>query len=115
MAFEYPYQDSHFSQSVPGFSLGISNAHGLPNFDHQFPAHLYDMNNTPQDLSTPGTSTGSTSSLQGGERTDTKPRLAKDEVARLEAIFKANHKPTSNVKRKLAEEMHVEVARINVS
>lgn len=114
MAFEYPYQESPFSQSVSGLSLGMGHAHGLPNFDHQFP-NMFDMSDQPQDLSTPGTSACSTSSLQAGERTETKPRLAKDEVARLERIFAENHKPNSNVKRKLAEEMRVEVARINVS
>lgn len=47
--------------------------------------------------------------------TESKPRLSKDEVDVLEAEFQRNHKPSSNTKKKLAESMNVENARINVS
>jgi len=53
-------------------------------------------------------------SLLQSHRTETKPRLSKGEVEQLEAEFQKNNKPTSNVKKGLAEQMRVEVARINV-
>jgi hypothetical protein len=46
--------------------------------------------------------------------TESKPRLAKEEVERLEAEFQKNNKPNSSVKKGLAEEMRVDIARINV-
>ncbi|KAJ4295865.1 hypothetical protein N0V88_004567 [Collariella sp. IMI 366227] len=42
-----------------------------------------------------------------------KPRLAKDEVELLEREFSKNPKPSSSTKRDLAEQMGVEVPRIN--
>lgn len=46
---------------------------------------------------------------------ETKPRLGKDEVDILEREFKKNPKPTTQVKRQFAEDMGVDLARINVS
>ncbi|KAG9232902.1 hypothetical protein BJ875DRAFT_379724 [Amylocarpus encephaloides] len=46
---------------------------------------------------------------------DTKPRLGKDEVDILEGEFKKNPKPTTQIKRGFAEDMGVDLARINVS
>lgn len=55
---------------------------------------------------------------QGGmhmsKQTEPKPRLAKDEVELLEREFNKNPKPNSSTKRELAEQMGVEVPRINV-
>jgi len=45
---------------------------------------------------------------------ETKPRLGKDEVDILEREFKKNPKPTTQTKRQFAEDMGVELARINV-
>lgn len=50
----------------------------------------------------------------GPRATESKPRLAKEEVDKLEAEFQRNHKPNSILKKKLAEEMRVDIARINV-
>jgi hypothetical protein len=47
-------------------------------------------------------------------KTEPKPRLAKDEVELLESEFAKNPKPNSSTKRELAEQMGVEVPRINV-
>ncbi|CAG8957549.1 hypothetical protein HYFRA_00010415 [Hymenoscyphus fraxineus] len=44
---------------------------------------------------------------------ETKPRLGKDEVDILEREFKKNPKPTTQVKRGFAEDMGVDLARIN--
>ncbi|OLN95865.1 Homeobox protein NOBOX [Colletotrichum chlorophyti] len=52
-------------------------------------------------------------STPGGKATDSKPRLAKDEVDRLEGEFQKNNKPNSSLKKQLAEEMRVDIARIN--
>ncbi|TDZ61915.1 Homeobox-leucine zipper protein HAT1 [Colletotrichum trifolii] len=49
----------------------------------------------------------------GGKTTETKPRLSKDEVDRLENEFQKNNKPTSSLKKTLAESMGVDVSRIN--
>lgn len=55
---------------------------------------------------------------QGGmsqaKPTESKPRLAKDEVETLEREFNKNPKPNSSLKRELADQMRVDVARINV-
>jgi hypothetical protein len=40
--------------------------------------------------------------------------LSKEEVDKLEAEFQKNNKPNSNLKKGLAEQLGVEVARINV-
>ena len=45
---------------------------------------------------------------------ETKPRLGKEEVDILEREFKKNPKPTTQTKRQFAEDMGVELARINV-
>lgn len=46
--------------------------------------------------------------------TEPKPRLAKEEVDKLEREFQRNYKPNSIIKKQLAEEMGVDLARINV-
>ncbi|KAK4449538.1 hypothetical protein QBC34DRAFT_93119 [Podospora aff. communis PSN243] len=51
--------------------------------------------------------------LHGSKQTEPKPRLAKDEVELLEREFAKNPKPNSSTKRELAEQMGVEVPRIN--
>lgn len=50
-----------------------------------------------------------------GTKNETKPRLGKEEVEILEREFNNNQKPTTNTKRQYAEEMGVDLARINVS
>ncbi|KAF4630315.1 hypothetical protein G7Y89_g7829 [Cudoniella acicularis] len=45
---------------------------------------------------------------------ETKPRLGKDEVDILEREFKKNPKPSTQTKRQFAEDMGVDLARINV-
>jgi hypothetical protein len=45
---------------------------------------------------------------------ETKLRLGKDEVDILEHEFKKNPNPTTQTKRHLAEDMRVDLARINV-
>lgn len=52
--------------------------------------------------------------MHGSKQTEPKPRLAKDEVELLEREFSKNQKPNSSTKRELAEQMGVEVPRINV-
>ncbi len=49
------------------------------------------------------------------KQNETKPRLGKDEVDILEREFKKNPKPTTQTKRQFAEDMGVDLARINVS
>lgn len=50
----------------------------------------------------------------GTKPNETKPRLGKDEVEILEREFQANPKPTTQTKRQFAEDMGVDLARINV-
>ncbi|KAJ5047266.1 uncharacterized protein L3040_003103 [Drepanopeziza brunnea f. sp. 'multigermtubi'] len=49
----------------------------------------------------------------GAKTNDTKPRLAKDEVDILEREFKKNPKPTTQTKRQFADDMGVDLPRIN--
>jgi hypothetical protein len=49
----------------------------------------------------------------GAKTNETKPRLGKDEVDILEREFKKNPKPTTQTKRQFAEDMGVDLARIN--
>ncbi|KAK3336019.1 hypothetical protein B0T19DRAFT_25885 [Cercophora scortea] len=51
--------------------------------------------------------------MHASKQTEPKPRLAKDEVELLEREFLKNPKPNSSTKRELAEQMGVEVPRIN--
>jgi hypothetical protein len=48
------------------------------------------------------------------EINEMKPRLGKDEVDILECEFKKNPKPTTMTKRQFAEDMGVDLSRINV-
>jgi hypothetical protein len=50
----------------------------------------------------------------GTKTNETKPRLGKEEVDILEREFKRNPKPTTQTKRGFAEQMNVDLARINV-
>lgn len=47
-------------------------------------------------------------------KTESKPRLSKEEVERLEHVFKENPKPSSVAKGQLAEGLGLERPRINV-
>ncbi|RDW88872.1 hypothetical protein BP6252_00904 [Coleophoma cylindrospora] len=47
------------------------------------------------------------------QKTETKPRLGKDEVELLEREFQKNPKPTTNTKKQFAEQMSVDLSRIN--
>jgi len=49
------------------------------------------------------------------EDNEMKPRLGKEEVEILEREFKKTPKPTTRTKGQFAEDMGVELARINVS
>lgn len=46
-------------------------------------------------------------------KTESKPRLSKEEVDKLEAEFLKNNKPNSSRKKSLAEQLGVDIARIN--
>jgi hypothetical protein len=45
---------------------------------------------------------------------ETKPRLGNDEIEILDLEFKRNPKPTTQTKRQFAEDMGIDLARINV-
>jgi hypothetical protein len=47
-------------------------------------------------------------------KTESKPRLSKDEVEKLEKVFQENPKPSSSVKAQLADGLGLERPRINV-
>lgn len=47
-------------------------------------------------------------------KNETKPRLGKEEVEVLERSFQKNPKPTTNTKKQFAEDMGVDLSRINV-
>jgi len=45
---------------------------------------------------------------------ENKPRLTKEQADRLEAVFAVEYKPSTQKKKELANEMGVEVAKVNV-
>ncbi|KFY72441.1 hypothetical protein V499_07400 [Pseudogymnoascus sp. VKM F-103] len=99
-----------FYQPAYGLPMSMPPAyHGLPYDDQQFyQQEVYSdmmqpspMNNT------------AIHSEDFPDRNDAKPRLAKQEVELLERHFQENHKPPSSLKRQLAENMGVQVCRIN--
>lgn len=47
-------------------------------------------------------------------KTESKPRLSKEEVQKLEKVFQENPKPSSSVKAQLADVLQLERPRINV-
>src|ERR1700710_2094685 len=74
---------------------------------HRMSAHYVDIHQTyamAQQIPLPAAS----------KTNETKPRLGKDEVEILEKEFKKNPKPTTQTKRQFADEMGVDLARINV-
>jgi len=80
---------------------------GLPSYaDAQHNLHNYAMAHQSSSMMGMPTSTTKTN--------ETKPRLGKDEVEILEREFKKNPKPTTQTKRQFAEDMAVDLARINV-
>lgn len=98
----------------PGFDLPVSmppSYHGLPYSDQQFyQPEVY------SELMQASPMTNITiHSEDFPDRNDTKARLAKQQVELLERYFQENHKPSSSLKHHLAENMGVQVCRINVS
>lgn len=95
---DYPPQTMNlFSQFVdPDQYMYNDPHHGVPRF--RLPPHQPNMMN-----------------MQNGQRTnETKPRLGREEVLVLEREFKRCEKPTTQVKRMFAEDMGVDLSRINV-
>lgn len=62
----------------------------------------------------PALLTPAISMTQSNRTTEAKPRLGKDEVNILEREFNKNPKPSTQVKKLFAEEMNVDLPRINV-
>jgi hypothetical protein len=79
---------------------------GIPTYADAQTMHTYAMNQQSAPMVAMPNSTTKTN--------ETKPRLGKDEVDILEREFKKNPKPTTQTKRGFAEDMGVDLARINV-
>lgn len=85
--------------------------HQHPHYHHEQMPHYNDAHQTyAMAQSTPMITMPNTA-----KQNETKPRLGKDEVDILEREFKKNPKPTTQTKRQFAEDMGVDLARINVS
>ena len=84
------------------------SAHGIPPYaDAQHALHDFAMaHQATSMIAMPNPTT---------KANETKSRLGKEEVEILEREFKKNPKPTTQTKRQFAEDMRVELARINVS
>ncbi|KAK3945318.1 LIM/homeobox protein Lhx3 [Diplogelasinospora grovesii] len=82
--------------------------HRYPVWNHQLIA-LYQQHQQRQSSAM----TGQGNTMHASKQTEPKPRLAKDEVELLEREFAKNPKPSSSTKRELAEQMGVEIPRIN--
>lgn len=75
-----------------------------PPFHAHYPLHDYDLHQHAPMIRMPTTTT---------KTNETKPRLGKDEVDILESEFQKNPKPTTQTKRQFAEDMGVDLPRIN--
>ncbi|CAD6443311.1 ba899da5-c66a-4abf-9346-fb5b4a233251 [Sclerotinia trifoliorum] len=94
----------HFSHHPSLDQLVSHMASGGPYNDHQHIIHGYSLSQHPSNMM----------NMSNGQKTnETKPRLGKEEVDILEREFKRNPKPTTQTKRIFAEDMGVDLARIN--
>ncbi len=89
--------------------MGQAQSHQYPYWNH----HLMALYQQHQQRAA-AVIMGQAGPMQSSKQTEPKPRLAKDEVELLEQEFAKNPKPNSSTKRELAEQMGVEVPRINV-
>jgi hypothetical protein len=97
-------------------SFQHQHQHQHQHFNHhqqmqQLSAHYADAQNYSMAQQQPTTMIAIPTATKTNE---TKPRLGKDEVEVLEREFKKNPKPTTQTKRQFAEDMGVDLARINV-
>ena len=96
--FEIPYHTVPYHERMSPSMPVYADNRGLPNYGvAQQHVSMLAMSNS------------------GSRPSETKPRLAKEDVAFLERAFDANHKPTTQTKRGYAENMGVDLPRINVS
>jgi len=79
-------------------------SHAAPYSEHN--SHIY--------LNTMVQHSSSMMPMPVAKTNETKPRLGKEEVEILEREFKKNPKPTTQTKKQYADDMDVELARINV-
>ncbi|KAK1757475.1 LIM/homeobox protein Lhx3 [Echria macrotheca] len=91
-----PYGQAHFPQHHAHHPYPFMNHHLAALYQHQHRAAMMGQG-----------------MMHGSKQTEPKPRLAKDEVELLEQEFSKNPKPNSSTKRELAEQMGVELPRIN--
>ena len=77
-------------------------------------APTYPEHNTHIYLNTMAQHSSSMMGIPAAKTNETKPRLGKEEVEILEREFKKNPKPTTQTKKQYADDMDVELARINV-
>ena len=82
-------------QGIPHYPDHQQNLRGYTTMAHRQPTAMMGMPHPPK-------------------TNETKPRLGKDEVDILEREFKKNPKPSTQTKRQFAEDMRVDLARINV-
>ena len=92
---DFPHESSHWDDSFPRETLQALQTDSNP---HTFAIVPQFHATTPTPPKT----------------TETKPRLGRDEVNILEREFKTSPKPTTRTKRQFAEDMGVDLARINV-
>ncbi|ORY62083.1 uncharacterized protein BCR38DRAFT_486360 [Pseudomassariella vexata] len=75
--------------------------HGFHGLQYMYPPHPSRNHRMPEHNS------------QGDGKTESKPRLSKEEVEKLEKVFQENPKPSSSVKAQLADGLGLERPRIN--
>jgi hypothetical protein len=99
---------------VFGFSQGQGTAMQFP--DGQYPVHtdfhglhyMFPYQSSRHQLM------ADRNALNDGKN-ESKPRLSKEEVEKLEKVFQENPKPSSSVKAQLADSLGLERPRINVT
>ena len=110
MDFAMPYQNIGFAHHGPPHQPHIGHHEYIPYSDNPT-NQFYELQHHPHHGLIMG---DQNAALTSHDKTETKPRLAKNEVDQLEAEFQRNNKPNSNLKRELAAQMRVDITRINV-
>ncbi|KXJ91928.1 hypothetical protein Micbo1qcDRAFT_58502 [Microdochium bolleyi] len=105
--------DAHSAYAGPMYNFAGGPAVNMQYSEAQFPAHpgfglqyMYPYQDRRSQIMTEH-------AAQSDNKAESKPRLSKEEVDKLEKIFQQNPKPSSSAKAELADQLKLERPRIN--
>ncbi len=118
MAYTQIYEASQLESLFPN----ISSSHHIPSTDLMDPNHDYSPVEGAAMASSfdmyddrPGYQVTGTNNAEEGGDPASRPRLTQEQLAHLERQFALHHKPNTEYKRSLAENMGVDYSKVNVS